>query len=131
MLNKNNLIGLLESLGFTESKKVYSKSFKDVDAILKVDFEKEKLIYPEDKGFIVNERQTCNFTSNENFVVFECVHRLFEKGYKPNHIELEPKWKLGHGASGGRADILVKDNYGKSLLIIGHCPKLEYLMDNK
>jgi len=27
-------------------------------------------------------------------------------GYNPNHIELEPKWKVGHGASGGRADIL-------------------------
>ena len=46
------------------------------------------------------------------------MHRLFTKGYKPEHIELEPKWKVGHGASGGRADILVKDNSGKSLLII-------------
>jgi hypothetical protein len=34
-------------------------------------------------------------------------NRLFEKGYKPEHIELEPKW-IGHGASGGGADILVK-----------------------
>jgi hypothetical protein len=41
-----------------------------------------------------------------------------EKGYKAEHIELEPKWKLGHGASGGRADILIKDNAGKPLLII-------------
>jgi hypothetical protein len=41
-----------------------------------------------------------------------------QKGYKPANIELEPKWKLGHGASGGRADILVKDNAGKPLLII-------------
>lgn len=118
MLNKNNLADLLKSLEFVESKGVYSKTFKDIDATLKVDFKKEELIYPEDKGFTVNERQTCNFTSNENFVVFECVHRLFENGYKPNHIELEPKWKIGHGASGGRADILVKDNSGKSLLII-------------
>src|SRR5665647_2049117 len=46
------------------------------------------------------------------------VHRLLEKGYKPEHIELEPKWKLGHGASGGRADILIKDNSGTPLLII-------------
>ena len=44
--------------------------------------------------------------------------RLLEKGYKPEHIELEPKWKVGHGASGGRADILVKDNQGNPLLII-------------
>ena len=51
-------------------------------------------------------------------MVFECVHRLLQKGYKPEHIELEPKWKVGHGASGGRADILVKDNTGKPLLIV-------------
>jgi hypothetical protein len=35
----------------------------------------------------------------------------------PN-IELEPKWKLGHGASGGRADILLKDNKNNSILLI-------------
>jgi hypothetical protein len=34
----------------------------------------------------------------------------------PKHIELGPKWKVGHGASG--ADIWVKDNKGNSLLII-------------
>ena len=50
--------------------------------------------------------------------MLECVHRLLEKGYKPEHIELEPKWKLGRGASGGRADILLKDNDGRPLLII-------------
>jgi hypothetical protein len=33
-------------------------------------------------------------------------------------IELEPKWKLGHGASGGRADILIKNNNGAALLLI-------------
>ncbi len=66
----------------------------------------------------MNEKQTCNFSQNENFVVFECVNRLFEKGYKPEHIELEPRWQVGHGASGGRADIMVKDNSEKSLLII-------------
>lgn len=37
-------------------------------------------------------------------------------GYNPNHIELEPKWKVGHGASGGRADILIKDKNASYLL---------------
>ena len=41
-----------------------------------------------------------------------------EKGHKPEHIELEPKWKLGRGVSGGRADILVKGNLVKPLLNI-------------
>ena len=86
-----------------------------VKADLKVDFANQKLTYPEDKGLKVNERQTCNFSSNENFVVFECVHRLLEKGYKPKHLELEPKWRVGRGSSGGRADILVKDQENNPL----------------
>ncbi|MCA6368823.1 MAG: N-6 DNA methylase [Cytophagales bacterium] len=118
MINKDNLKDLLKTLNFEEKGKVFSKHFPDTDAYLKVDFAKSLLVYPTDKGFVVNGEFTCNFTSDENFVVFECVHRLFTKGYKPEHIELEPKWKVGHGASGGRADILVKDNSGKSLLII-------------
>lgn len=122
MIDKNNLKDLLKILGFQEDStlfgKVFTKHFEQTNCFLKADFEKELLIYPEDKGLKVNERHTCNFSSNENFVVFECVHRLLEKGYKPEHLELEPKWKLGHGASGGRADILVKDNSLKSLMII-------------
>ncbi|MEM3573692.1 MAG: N-6 DNA methylase [Nitrososphaeria archaeon] len=109
---------LLQELGFSKEGNTLVKRFPSVDAILKVDLDKQELIYPEDKGLKVNERQTCNFKQNENFVVFECVHRLLEKGYKPQHIELEPRWQVGHGASGGRADILIRDNDGKPLLII-------------
>lgn len=118
MINKENLKDLLKKLDFKASKNIFTKTFEGTETTLKVDFDKETLIYPEDKGFTVNERQTCNFSSNENFVVFECVHRLLDKKYKPEHIELEPKWKVGHGASGGRADILIKDNNKKPLLII-------------
>ncbi|MDE0553589.1 MAG: N-6 DNA methylase [Candidatus Poribacteria bacterium] len=69
-------------------------------------------------GLIVNRRDTCNFSHPENFVVFECVHRLLKKGYKPEHLELEPTWRIGRGASGGRADILVRDQENNPLLII-------------
>ena len=41
-----------------------------------------------------------------------------KKGYKPEHLELEPTWQVGHGASGGRADILVKDQQNNPLLLI-------------
>ena len=118
MITKDNLKTLLLALQFEQNGNQFSKRFADSDTFLKVDFDKNLLIYPEDQGLKIHERQTCNFSANENFVVFECVHRLLKKGYKPEHIELEPKWKLGHGASGGRADILVKDNQGKPLLII-------------
>lgn len=118
MITPANLKDLLQHLQFEVSGQRYRKTFEETSAYLEVDLASQQLIYPEDQGFCVNERQTCNFSANENFVVFECVYRLLEKGYKPNHIELEPKWKLGHGASGGRADILVKDNYDQALLII-------------
>lgn len=117
-MNQDNLKDLLLFLNFTQHQKVFTKKFSSGDYSLSIDFEKREIIYPEAYGLKVNERQTCNFSSNENFVVFECVHRLLEKGYKPEHIELEPKWKLGHGASGGRADVLVKNHQNVPFLII-------------
>lgn len=120
MITKENLKDVLKLLDFTQNGNIFSKVFTNIDAYLKVDFSKNELIYPTDKGFVVNGEFTCNFISAENFVVFECIHRLFEKGYKPEHIELEPKWQLGHGPSGGRADILIR-NYENNPFIIIEC----------
>ena len=114
-MTKTTFEHLLHALNFIQNVKQFSKTFAN-GIVLTADFANEKLIYP--SGLNVHEQQTCNFSAAENFVVFECVHRLLEKGYAPESIELEPKWKVGHGASGGRADILVKDREGKSLLII-------------
>ena len=115
-MDKNNFKALLRHLGCAEVGNVFKKTFEGNGVPLIVDFGKEEIQYP--AGLKVNERQTCNFSQAENVVVFECVHKLLEKGYKPEHIELEPKWKVGHGASGGRADILVHNQQGKPLLII-------------
>lgn len=112
----DRFIELLPELGFSKQGKIFTKSIGQ--ARLTVDTANETLHYPEDQGLKINERQTCNFSAPENFVVFECVHRLLEKGYLARHIELEPRWKLGHGSSGGRADILVSDNLSTPLLII-------------
>ncbi|MDD4688941.1 MAG: N-6 DNA methylase [Eubacteriales bacterium] len=118
MITKSNLEQMLSVLEFNKNKNVYTYHFVEQDCELKVDIDKKELIYPENKGLIINERTTCNFNENENFVVFECVYRLFKRGYKPSNLTLEPKWKIGHGASGGRADIWIKDNTGKSFIII-------------
>ena len=40
------------------------------------------------------------------------------KGYRPEHIELEKEWHLGHDAKGGGADICVTDTSGNMLFII-------------
>lgn len=119
MFKYNDIELILNYLGFTKRGTIFSKSYSNnKEAYLKVDTDKREFIYPEDKGLKINEKQTTNFSAKENIVVFECVDRLFEKGYKPEHIELEPKWKLGHGASGGRADIMIKDFKSKPFLII-------------
>lgn len=117
MIDKNNFKDVLKFLDFEENGDIFIHYYAN-NTYLKVDFNSNKLIYPEDQDLTINERQTCNFSQNENFVVFECVHRLLAQGYKPEHIELEPKWQVGHGASGGRADVLIKDNQGNTLLII-------------
>jgi len=116
MLTQDNLADLLHALNFEKKGLIHRKAIGA--AVLEVNFKTKEITYPEAAGLIINERQTCNFEANENFVVLECVHRLLEKGYKPEHIELEPKWKLGRGASGGRADILIKGNDSRPLLII-------------
>lgn len=120
MITKENFKSLLRDLEFTplsgKDKGIYLKRIGDYE--LRVNFNTEKLIYPEKDGMKIHERQTCNMSDNENFVVFECVHRLLVKGYPPANIELEPKWQLGRGASGGRADILVRDYDGKAYLVI-------------
>lgn len=118
MIQLNNLKEVLAKIGFVkDSIGEYYKRIYDT-CIVTVDFDNKKILYPEDKGLIVNDKTTSNFEHPENFVVLECVCRLLDKGYRPEHIELEPRWTLGHDAKGGKADIQVKDDEGKSLLII-------------
>lgn len=122
MITKDNFQKVLEILGFEENNDVYSKTFPQKEGCaISVDFKKKQLFYPEELGFKINDRTTCNFEHPENFVVFECVHRLFDKGYRPEHIELEKRWNLGHDAKGGKADICVYDKDGKNMLLIIEC----------
>lgn len=114
MITKENLREVLQSLGFIHKDQIYAKSF-DKD-ILQVNFKTKELIYP--KQILIHDKTTSNFSHPENFVVFECVHRLLQKGYKARHLELEPRWNLGRDKKGGKADILVKDNEDKPYLLI-------------
>lgn len=110
---------MLISLGYEKQiDQKYVKHFEKVDASITVDFDNKKIIYPENKGFKITRRTTCNFSSNENFVVLECVSRLFDKGYRPESIEIEREWSLGHNKKSGFADIVVSNTDGKTLFII-------------
>jgi type I restriction-modification system DNA methylase subunit len=122
MITKDNFPKVLECLGFKKQGDIYSKAFPDFGlCTLGVDFNKKEFVYPENLDFKVNDRSTCNFGKPENFVVFECVHRLLEKGYQPKHIELEKRWNLGHDSKGGKADICVYDKDGVNMLLIIEC----------
>lgn len=114
MITQDNLTQVLQQLNFTNTNNIFTKKINKVN--LTVDFNQQKIIYPTE--ITINDKTTCNFSANENFVVFECVHRLLEQGYQANHIELEKKWQLGHSQKSGKADICVKDNDDNIILII-------------
>lgn len=122
MITKDNLCDLLEAMEYREGTTgVYEKKYSDFECSITVDCNKELIIYPEEKGFQVNDHTTSNFDENENFVVLECIDRLLTKGYRPEHIELERRWKLGHSRKSGKADIYVTDSEGKKCLFIIEC----------
>ena len=78
MITTSNLKPALKAMGFVESGSVSEKAYHQFSCSMRVDFSAKKLIYPETiKGRDRND----DFEHNENFVVFECVNRLLEKGY--------------------------------------------------
>ncbi len=114
MITINNLKAVLKNMNFSQNGNIFEKYFSSYNCFMKVDFNKRKLIYPE----IIKGRDRNNsFDAPENFVVFECINRLLEKGYRPEDIELEKEWHLGHQVKSGRADICVSYQ-GKILFII-------------
>ncbi|EPH6343645.1 restriction endonuclease subunit S [Campylobacter jejuni] len=114
MITKDNLKYVLENLGFKNKNENYVKTINNYTLL--IDYKNQSINYP--KEIKIHDKTTSNFSHPENFVVFECVHRLLEKGYKAQHLELEPKWNLGRDKKGGKADILVKDNENNPYLII-------------
>ncbi|MFH1961295.1 MAG: N-6 DNA methylase, partial [bacterium] len=123
-----NIQTFIEKLGFISNPFVYTKEYKLYNYTIKIDLEKGKISYRNDEKPTIERQKdgqiqlgdhtTSNFSAPENFVVLECVDRLLEKGYAPNDLHLERKWKVGHGASGGKADVNVYGKDGKTLLII-------------
>lgn len=131
MMTIGNFKSSLSALKFEEfSSGQFRKSFPEygLDCEMRVDFKSQTLTYP---PFVtVNDKTTSNFEHNENFVVFECVARLLAKGYRPEHLELEPRWQTTRGEStgGGKADIWIRivDKQGvKQSLCIIECKKAD------
>lgn len=118
MITKKNLEGLLNDLNFVKRGSSYIKHYADLSCDMKADFKNEKLVFPLQ---IEGRERNVGFDKAENFVVFECVDRLLTIGYRPEHIELEKVWPLGHDSKSGRADICVYDEKHEKMLFIIEC----------
>ncbi|MBZ7976569.1 restriction endonuclease subunit S [Campylobacter sp. RM12637] len=129
MITNDNLLQVLNKLNFKKDNDfIYKKQYLN-NIFIMVDFKNRKIIFPEQ--IKLHDKTTSNFEKNENFVVLECIDRLLTKGYDPNHIELEPKYKLGRESkSSGKADILVKDKLGESYILI-ECKTYKTKVDAK
>lgn len=120
MITVENLKKVLELLKYKKNgkKDVFVKEYDAFDCCISVDFENKEIVYPEEKGMKIHRKTTCNFSEPENFVVLECITSLLDKGYHPNNIELEKPMPGGHKDTGGFCDIQVKDNTGRTFLLI-------------
>lgn len=119
-MDKVSIAELLKAMGFELASGlsgVWNKKYPIHDNyIINIDLSKPsltecKISYGE--KIIVGRNTTTNFSQKENLVVLECINRLLEKGYKPESLELEKRWRVG-----GYLDILVKDAQGNSYLMI-------------
>ncbi len=107
----------VQTLGFLPKDKaseIFYKKFASSDYVVEVDFEAKKFNFG--TKIKAESGTTLNFSQEENWVVFECVCRLLEKGYKPEDIILEKTFPSGHGHS-GRLDIFIKKE-GQAFLMI-------------
>ena len=84
--------------------------------VVTVNFDRQKIDYG--NKIQIGERSVTNFSQKENLVVLECVDRLLMKGYQPEHILLQKRWKLGRTGKSGIGDIVVRGRNEPTLLII-------------
>ena len=109
---------LIQALGFTPKNNatgIFQKKYGNY--AIEVDFEKNQFNFGGEINFGDSTKTIQNIVKPEDWVVFECVDRLLEKGYQPKNITLEKTWKTGHGTS-GRLDILVTRDDGSAYLMI-------------
>tara|TARA_B100000780_G_C21122675_1_gene454917 strand:+ start:403 stop:4125 length:3723 start_codon:yes stop_codon:yes gene_type:complete len=104
------------ALGFTPKENalgIFHKRYNDYT--IEVDFKNSVFNYG--TKIIAESKTTQNFSQAENWVVFECIDRLLEKGYQPQNIVLEKTYPSGRNTS-GRLDILVTRNDGNAYMMI-------------
>lgn len=110
-MKKDYVEGFIKKIGFENKDSKYEIIIDDY----KID-----ITFNDDQGgniidsninygdkIIVEHGGITNLTKKESLVQLECVIRLLQKGYKPESIELEKTYRLGHKDK-GRLDVLIK-----------------------
>lgn len=118
-MTDTSIRNLIEAIGFVPTdahRNHYFKRYASFSYEINLDFEKQRIDYG--KRIEAGDETTAHFGVPENFVVLECVNRLLEKGYRPEDLTLEKRWKLGRTLKSGKADITVRGRNGQTLLII-------------
>jgi len=108
---------LIQTLGFTPKENtsgIFQKKYGKYT--IEVDFEKKQFNFGGKINFGDSTKTIQNIIKPEDWVVFECVNRLLEKGYQAQNITLEKAYRLGHNS--GKVDILVTHNDGSAYLMI-------------
>ena len=81
---------LIQILGFKPKENtsgIFHKTYSKCNNYeINIDFENETFIFGD--RIKAEHKTTQNFSQAENWVVLECVNRLLEKGYQPQHITL-------------------------------------------
>lgn len=131
MITKDNLRNLLTCLGFQQSENIQDEMilhFDNTNCTIAVNFSNEKIIYPE--GIEADRDTTKNFSTNENFVVLECVVGLIAQGYRAENIVLEPKTPGGREDTHFYCDILIRDNDKRPYMLI-ECKTMDSKEDDE
>lgn len=116
MKNKLFILGFVEDKSDSRKLSIEINSYKINILLNEEDFTKSTIDYG--TKILVHHQGVCTFQKPEYLVQLECVIRLLIKGYKPENIELEKTYKLGHKDK-GRLDVYIKK--GKNAWALIEC----------
>lgn len=116
MKNKLFILGFVEDKSDSRKLSIEINSCKINILLNEEDLTKSTIDYG--TKILVHHQGVCTFQKQEYLVQLECVIRLLMKGYKPENIELEKTYKLGHKDK-GRLDVYIKK--GKNAWALIEC----------
>lgn len=124
-MNVSYIRDLLTALGFepaADAPTRYQKTYPQFPYSLTVDLGGGPNAVDYGTQIERGDLTTSNLGLPENLVVLECVDRLLTKGYHPQDIILEKKYKLGRLLKSGKADIVVRQRgSSRKVLLIIEC----------